>query len=100
MAEYEMIVLTNPVAGSDAEFNHWYDHVHLRDVMAVPGVTSARRFQSVLPGDWKYAAIYLLDCDDPSVVMQEINARWRTEKMPTSAAFDDSNFLMVMVKPI
>jgi hypothetical protein len=100
MAEHEMIVLTNPVAGRDAEFNHWYDDVHLRDVMAVPGVISARRFQAVLPGDWKYAAIYRLDCDDPSTVMQEITDRWKTERMPTSDAFDDSGFLMILVKPI
>lgn len=100
MAEYQMIVLTNPVEGRDAEFNDWYDKVHLRDVGAVPGVTGARRFQAVPPGEWKYAAIYQLDCDDPQAVMQEIMARWKTEKMPASDAFDDSQFVMMMVKPI
>lgn len=100
MAEYQMIVLTNPVEGRDAEFNRWYDTVHLTDVAAVPGVTGARRFQAVQASDWKYAAIYQLDCDDPQSVMQEIMRRWKTEKMLTSDAFDDSKFVMIMVKPI
>lgn len=99
MAEYEMIVLSNPVEGRDAEFNRWYDQQHVKDVMAVPGVTSARRFHAVLPGGWKYAAVYRLDCDDPSTVMQEITGRWKTERMPGSDAFDESGFLMMLVKP-
>lgn len=100
MAEYEMIVLSNPVEGRDAEFNRWYDQQHLKDVIAVPGVTSARRFQAVLPGGWKYAAVYRLDCDDPAAVMQEVTGRWKTERMPGSDAFDDSGFLMMLVKPL
>jgi hypothetical protein len=37
MAEFQMIVLTNPIAGRADEFNTWYDEIHLRDVTAVPG---------------------------------------------------------------
>jgi hypothetical protein len=100
MAEYQMIVLTNPVEGRDAEFNRWYDDVHLTDVVAVPGVKGARRFRAVMPGEWKYAALYQLDCDDPESVMQDIMSRWKTEKMPASDAFDDTRFVMMMVEPI
>lgn len=100
MAEYQMIVLTNPTEGRDADYNRWYDEVHLRDVLAVPGVIAARRFRGILPVEWKYAAIYRLECDDPNTVMQEIMARWKTERMAGSDAFDDSKFIMMMVEPI
>jgi hypothetical protein len=100
MTKYCMIVLTNPIEGRDAEFNHWYDNIHLRDVVAIPGVTGARRFEGVVPSDCKYAAIYDLECDDPQSVLNEITARWKTDRMPTSDAFDDSKFVMMVVKPI
>lgn len=100
MAKYQMLVLTNPIEGRDEEFNRWYDNVHLKDVIAVPGVTGASRFKSVLPGEWKYAAIYRLDCADPQSVMQEITGRWKTERMPGSQALDESKMLMMMVEPI
>lgn len=38
------LVFSNPVAGKDDEFNDWYDNVHVRDVLAIPGVLSAQRF--------------------------------------------------------
>jgi hypothetical protein len=63
-------------------------------------VTGARRFEGIAPSDCKYAAIYDLDCDDPQSVLSEIIARWKTERMPTSEAFDESKFVMMLVKPI
>jgi len=100
MAEFQMIVLTNPVAGREDEFNAWYDGVHLGDVTAVPGVTAARRFRAVTEGDWRYAAIYALDCENPQTVMAEIIARWKTDRMRRSPAFDESRFIMTIVEPI
>jgi hypothetical protein len=38
------LVFSNPVEGKEAEFNEWYDNVHLRDVLAIPGVLTAQRF--------------------------------------------------------
>lgn len=38
------MVLSNCVAGRDDEFNEWYDNVHLRDVLATPGIVSAQRY--------------------------------------------------------
>jgi hypothetical protein len=95
-----MIVLTNPVEGQDDEFNRWYSDVHVGDVKKVPGVTGARRFRTVDAGDWKYAAIYDLDCDDPNAVVSEIMARWKTDQMPGTDAFDESKFVMMVVEPI
>jgi hypothetical protein len=100
MAEFQMIVLTNPVAGQEEEFNAWYDAVHLRDVMAVPGIVGARRFRAVSKGDWHYAAIYDLECEDPQAVMAEIQARWKTDRMRGSPAFDESHFIMTIVERI
>jgi hypothetical protein len=54
------------------EFNQWYDDVHAKEVLALPGVNSCRRFKlapvQIMPGDdeagRKYLALYEVDVDD------------------------------------
>jgi len=38
-------------------FNHWYDHVHVPDLLGCPGWLSARRYVA-LDGGPKYVAVY------------------------------------------
>jgi hypothetical protein len=40
-----MLVFTNPVAGREAEFDDWYDTVHLPEVVALSPFTAAQRFR-------------------------------------------------------
>ncbi|HSO94670.1 MAG TPA: hypothetical protein VLV81_01370 [Acidimicrobiia bacterium] len=67
------IALSNAVSSDvDEEFNDWYDAVHAREVLALPGVRSFRRFRlapaQVIPGDERsthqYLALYELDVED------------------------------------
>lgn len=94
MAKFKMLILSNPVADRDDEFNRWYDDVHLGDVFKVPGVVGAERYRFKSGEGWKYLAIYDLDCEDPAQVEQELLARAGSEAMPLSEAFDLSHFFM------
>jgi hypothetical protein len=67
------LALSNPVSGEvEAEFNDWYDNVHSKEVLALDGVQSCRRFRlapaQVIPGDdrsgHRYLALYEVDTDD------------------------------------
>ncbi len=43
----------------EAEFNEWYNHIHIPDVFTFGGVVSARRYKAFLPEDrFDYAAVY------------------------------------------
>ncbi|MDH3707387.1 MAG: hypothetical protein OES57_15070 [Acidimicrobiia bacterium] len=61
-----LLVYTRPVsADTEAEYNRWYDEVHLADVCSVPAITGAQRFkvsgtQMAMMGapDFEYLAIY------------------------------------------
>lgn len=58
-----ILALTNSVAGREAEFNKWYDEVHVRDLVAVPGINEAQRFGVVSSNDlprspFDYLTIY------------------------------------------
>ena len=79
MATYRFIVFTTAADGRDAEFNQWYDEVHLAEVLAVPGFTSAER-AIVESGDGmgaetRYVAIYEMDTEDPARVLEELRSR-------------------------
>jgi hypothetical protein len=48
MAKYTFVVMTNPTAGKEAEFNEWYNTHHIPDVLdvlKVPGFVCAQRFR-------------------------------------------------------
>lgn len=94
------MVMSNAVEGTDAEFNKWYDEVHVTDVLAVPGVVSAQRFTlSELtapevegtppppPPAHRYLAVYELE-RDPNEVMAEFGERMVTGVMVLSPTLD------------
>ena len=47
MSKHLLIVTAEVDASVEADWNHWYDTVHLPDALACPGVLSGRRYASV-----------------------------------------------------
>jgi hypothetical protein len=92
MARYKLIVLTNPHAGQDRDYNDWYTQQHLRDVTAVPGYLSAQRFKLRHPmgfeHKWQYLAIYEVETDDPDASVEALLSRQGTDAMVVSEALD------------
>lgn len=88
MAQDIFIVLTNPIEGEDDAFNQWYDAHHVPEVLDVPGVVAAQRYDiaevnvpddeelpaQLPPPTHRYLVIYELD-NDPDVVMAEFLKR-------------------------
>jgi hypothetical protein len=73
MEKWLVIVETNcKDATRDAEFNHWYDTVHIPDVLSAPGHKSAARYilKDPVPGKGKYIAIYEIETDDIKKTME------------------------------
>lgn len=58
-----LIVRSDVVPAREADYNQWYNEVHLRDMLNVPGIISARRYVSLLD-EPKYAAVYELESED------------------------------------
>ncbi len=92
MAHYTIIVLSNPVAGREAEFDAWYTNTHILDLLKVPGVETAQRFAVVdaLSNGAKqsYIAQYGVETDDIDATMALIQSRLGGPQMPMSDAFD------------
>ncbi|MFJ8816374.1 hypothetical protein [Amycolatopsis thermoflava] len=106
MADDLFLVFSNPVPGRADEYNDWYDQRHLGDVLAVPGVTAARRYSlapaalpeaedmpAPPPAAHSYLAVYELD-GEPDEVMAEF-LRWvGSGEMPLSDSLDLASIAM------
>jgi hypothetical protein len=78
----------------EADFNRWYDEIHLPEMLACPGWLSARRY-TALDGGPKYVAVY------------EIAGPWvyDTEEFRKARGFRQfepyvRNFMRLQLRPI
>lgn len=78
-----MLVFSNVTDASRVrEFNRWYDEVHVREVLQVPGVVAATRYEldedQMMPGDdgfgRRFLVVYELEAEDLKAVRDAIRA--------------------------
>lgn len=91
------VVYSRPFPGKDDEYNEWYDKKHLPDVLSIPGVLSAQRYdlrptareQGTEP-EYRYMTIYEIE-GDPDEVMAKLGAASGSGQMAVSDSFDTSS---------
>jgi hypothetical protein len=100
MASHFLLVQSNPKEGRDAEYNDWYDQVHLHDVIKIPGFVAAQRFRvsGRMNGEqppFEYLAIYEIEAEDVDHALARLSEA--SEKMVISDAIDlnDTNVFCV-----
>ena len=101
MGRYVYVVMTNPVEGRDAEYNAWYDEIHLKDVCSAQGVVGARRFR-LADGDsaHRYLALYEMETDDPQRDLAALTALAGTDRMRMSDALDLTRYSTALFEQI
>jgi hypothetical protein len=101
VAENVFLVLTNPIEGEDEAFNKWYDTEHVPEVLDVPGVVSAQRYDlsevkvpededlpaQLPPPTHRYMVVYELD-REPDQVMQAFLSRVMSGKLSLGDTLD------------
>ncbi len=45
-----MLVFSDPVTGREAEYDDWYEHTHLAELLALPGFVAAQRWARAANG--------------------------------------------------
>jgi len=92
MERHVLVVLTNAVEGTDDEFNAWYDQVHLREVLALPGFVAAQRFKVAAslgaPSPQAYLSLYEIEAEDLDGAIATLRAA--SPGMDISATLDRS----------
>lgn len=95
MARFSFVVYSNPAEGREQEYNDWYSNQHLKDLLAIPGVISARRFK--LSGTqirdaaqtYQYLAIYDIEADDVQSFIKELMLRTASGAIVRSTAMSN-----------
>jgi hypothetical protein len=101
------VVLTNPLEGEEDTFNKWYDSTHVPEVLDVPGVIAAQRYDlaelkipddedlpaQLPPPTHRYLVIYELD-REPEAVMAEFVKRVMSGKLSLGETLDLSTISM------
>jgi hypothetical protein len=95
-----LMTFSDPVKGKEAEYDDWYQNVHLPQVCAIPGIRSAQRFRLLDTGDRESGgprnlAVYQLD-DDPQQVFAEMIARARSGALDRSTSIDQSTVSVML----
>ena len=76
-----LVVFMEPKAGTEAEFNRWYNEHHVPERVSVPGILGARRYELCEgEGATKYLAIYELE--DEGVLHGEAYLELRDKSTP------------------
>ena len=84
MERWLLVALSNcSDPAREEEFNHWYDTVHVPDVLETPGILRATRFKCRDPqeGHWEYLAVYEVETEDIEQTMSRfgeiVTEKWQ-----------------------
>ena len=107
MAKYTFVVLSNPTTpGQEAEYNEWYNKIHIPDVLNVPGFVAAQRFKLADaqfgdgPHAHRYLALYEIETDDAKATLNELQKRVGTADMVMSDGIDMKGISVGLFKPV
>ncbi len=82
MTRAVLVMMTDVPDALEAEYNHWYNEIHLPEVLSLPGVLGGRRFRVHGEGV-RYLALYELA--SPDVVTSPAYVSWRANSASTQA---------------
>ena len=89
MSTHRLIVFTEPKSGQEAEYNTWYNEVHLKEVLEIEGFVAAQRFEiaptqiggGTEPTGGRYLAIYEIEAESMEQAMANLGAAAGTMNM-------------------
>jgi NAD(P)-dependent dehydrogenase (short-subunit alcohol dehydrogenase family) len=88
----KFLVLSNATASQEEEYNQWYEHQHLSDVLSIPGFVSAQRFRFACKinevSHWSYCVIYTINSNEPEAVVEKLTSIVAAGGMYISPALD------------
>ena len=76
--KHVILVLTEPTAGREDEYNDYYENQHLDEVLQTTGWKNAQRFRLVDEQGMRcphgYLAMYETEADDAPEILEKLNA--------------------------
>jgi hypothetical protein len=72
--QFVFLAQTNAKDGRHEVFNRWYDEQHLKEVLALPGVEWAQRFEGPRQAEFQYYALYGIEAGSRADVWSAVSS--------------------------
>jgi hypothetical protein len=90
MTRHLLIVSSRALPGREAEYERWYEEVHVGEVLALPGFLACERFERLGDGEaTEFVALYEVETDDPAALLESLFAA--VPKMRLTDAIDPAS---------
>ena len=96
-----MMVAADIPADKEADFNKWYQEEHLQELMGVPGVLNAARYEATKSGP-KHLAVYELESVDvvnTDAFKNRPRTEWGSRVSPSLIGTNFFNLVLDMIHP-
>lgn len=97
MPRYTLMVTAKPLKGGEVEWNRWYDHIHLDEVLRLEGFVSAQRFAGIGEAALPYLAVYGIEAVDDSAAHAVLD-RLRSAPLTQCSMMDASSVIFSMYR--
>ncbi len=86
----------------EAEFNDWYDNIHVPDILETPGFLRARRYEQreARDGRGKYLAVYDIDSDDIEATIRGRVAKREEERKAGRGSTSRPNLIFFLWRDV
>ncbi|MET0179738.1 MAG: hypothetical protein ABW194_04570 [Novosphingobium sp.] len=95
MARFRMIMLSQALPGREADYESWYDDIHIPDMLQVPGCVAAQRFRVVKDvlgkTSYPYCTIYEFEADSADAAMGAMFGAMQAGKVRMSDTVDPTS---------
>ena len=86
MAKGILYVESRPSSPAElAEYHRWYAGTHIREMLQIDGIVSARRLEPITE-DGSFIALYEIEADDLHAVQRQMNEHARSGAMSKPVA--------------
>ena len=96
-----MLVGADIPADKEADFNQWYQEEHLQELMGVPGILNAARYEATKSGP-KHLAVYELESVDvvnTDAFKNRPRTEWGQKVSPSLIGTNFFNLVLDMIHP-
>ena len=107
MEKWILVAETNcAIPARDEEYNHWYNTVHIPDVLETPGILRATRYENSEPpeGHGRYLTVYDIETEDIDRLItafsEIVTVKWEQGRMSELVAPVFAAFYKQMAPPI
>jgi hypothetical protein len=98
-----MLILSRPAEGREAQYNDWYQNVHLEQMLTLKGFKAAQRFRLERSlGEREaapYAAIYEIETDDLDAVLAGLYREAASQRLMIDEALDRASIYAAVYAP-